>query len=197
MSDRFPRPCGHGTGWSSASCSHLYRLPDGCPRLKVRVQLASRRPYRHDLIKFDANGGCRGWKFGDGECPMDLKKRTFEDLIGNFADDAKKALDEILEREPTSAAPAGLPGVGVPVGNLAGAAGGAVGTATAAVGGLANTVSDLNATVSGLAGLPAQIATLSELIAKLLPLVETLTGALSTVGDIAGAAGKASPTGKS
>ena len=30
---------------------------------------------------------------------MDLKKKTFEDLIGNFADDAKKALDEILERE--------------------------------------------------------------------------------------------------
>lgn len=127
---------------------------------------------------------------------MELKKKTFEDLIGNFADDAKKALDEILEREPARKSPA--PGVlpGMPVGNLAGAAGGAVGTATAAVGGLANTVSDLNTTVSSLTGLPEQIARLSELIQKLLPLIETLTGALGTVGDIASAAGKANPVGK-
>lgn len=128
---------------------------------------------------------------------MELKKKTFEDLIGNFADDAKRALDEILEREtPTkSAVPAGLPGM--PVGNLTPVPGGAVGTATTAVSGLANTVSDLNATVGNLATLPEQIARLSELIQKLLPLIETLTGALGTAGDIAGAAGKANPVAKS
>jgi hypothetical protein len=130
------------------------------------------------------------------EPPVELKKKTFEDLIGNFADDAKKALDEILEREGTTKnpAPTGLPGVVAPVGNVAGAAGGAVGTATAAVGGLANTVSDLNATVGGLASLPEQIARLSELIERLLPVLEGLTGALGTAGNIAGAVGKANPT---
>ena len=150
-------------------------------------------------ISFGVNGGMSRSVLGDGGRPMELKKKTFEDLIGNFADDAKKALDEILEREPApkSTVPVGLPGMVGAAGNLAGAAGGAVGTATAAVGGLANTVSDLNATVGSLTGLPEQIARLSELIERLLPLIETLTGALGTVGDIAGAAGKASPVVKS
>jgi hypothetical protein len=69
------------------------------------VQLASRRPYRHDLIKSGANGGCRGWKFGDGECFMDLKKRTFEDLIGNFADDAKRLSTKSWSGSPRAPRP--------------------------------------------------------------------------------------------
>jgi hypothetical protein len=54
---------------------------------------------------------------------MDLKKRTFEDLIGNLADDAKKALGEGLEREstPKNWTPAGPPGVTPPVGTSSGA----------------------------------------------------------------------------
>jgi hypothetical protein len=53
---------------------------------------------------------------------MDLKKRTFEDLIGNLADDAKKALGEGLEREstPKNWTPAGPPGVTPPVGTSSG-----------------------------------------------------------------------------
>lgn len=124
---------------------------------------------------------------------MELKKKTFEDLIGNFADDAKKALDEILEREstPKSAAPAGLPGM-VPVGTLTGG-GGSVGTATAAVSGLAHTVNDLNVTVGGLVSLPEQIARLSALIEQLLPAIGTLTGILGAAGNVAGAVGKTNP----
>jgi hypothetical protein len=127
--------------------------------------------------------------------PMDLKKRTFEDLIGNLADDAKKALDEILEREstPKSWTPAGSPGVTPAVGTPSGA----VGPAAAAVGGLATTVSDLNETVGGLATLPEQIAKLSELMEKLLPVVQSLTEALGTAGNVAGAAGKANPSSRS
>ncbi len=35
---------------------------------------------------------------------MKLSKGTFEDLIGNIADDAKQALDEVLERDDESKA---------------------------------------------------------------------------------------------
>jgi hypothetical protein len=123
---------------------------------------------------------------------MDLKKRTFEDLIGNLVDDAKKALDEILERDDTTKnrVPAGPTWTATPIDTTSR---GAVSPATAAVGGLATTVSDLNETVSGLTSLPEQIARLSALMERLLPVVQSLTETLGTASNIAGAAEKAKP----
>ena len=62
---------------------------------------------------------------------------------------------------------------------------------------MATTVSDLNETVGGLATLPEQIARLSALMEKLLPVVQSLTEALGTAGNVAGAAGKANPSSRS
>lgn len=111
---------------------------------------------------------------------MELKKKTFEDLLGNVADDAKQAFDEILERpgaKNTTEAGVGQ-GLTNTAGNVAGTAGGLAGAA----GNVTGAAGDLTA-------LPGHIAHLSELIEKLLPAVETLTGTISNVNPVSGGAG--------
>lgn len=94
-----------------------------------------------------------------------LKRKTFEDLVGNVADDAKEALDEILERRRTNSSMKGEAGRG------------ASDVATA------DTVGDLSKTVGPLATLPQQMAELTQLTTQLLTAVEALSGALRAIGE--------------
>jgi len=121
---------------------------------------------------------------------MDINRKTFEDLLGNLADDAKQAFDEILERPSAKqTAGAGVGQVTTTAGSPVGATGGLAGTA----GGVAGTAGDVTSAAGDLAALPRQIAQLSELIARLLPAVEGLAGALSSIKPMGEAATTAPP----
>lgn len=126
---------------------------------------------------------------------MALKTDTFKDLIGNLADDAKQALDDILDREEKkSSEPShGLPGMTAGVaGGVPGMAGGVYGMAggvpgmhavpsmpgVPVPGGFAGAAGGLPGSIEGLATLPEQIARLSKLIEALLGALESATSAL-------------------
>lgn len=119
---------------------------------------------------------------------MALKTDTFKDLIGNLADDAKQALDDILDREEKkSSEPShGLPGMSAGVaGGVPGMAGGVPGMhgvpsmpGVPVPGGFAGAAGGLPGSIEGLATLPEQIVRLSKLIEALLGALESATSAL-------------------
>jgi hypothetical protein len=87
---------------------------------------------------------------------MGLNMDTMKDLVGNVADDAKEALDDILERQTKQKGAQAAPAQGMPARADFGGGAGAAGAA-AAVG-----------------ELPAQISRLSEQIDALTQLLESL-----------------------
>ena len=104
---------------------------------------------------------------------VQLSRRTIEDFVGNVADDAKQALDEVLERGGGREGEA-------PPGGAAGVAGGAGG-----VGGVAD-IAQLARAVESLAALPAQVGELSRLVSTLLATLEASSDPVGAVGRAAG-----------
>jgi hypothetical protein len=98
-----------------------------------------------------------------------LSRRTFEDFVGNVADDAKQAFDEILERDSGK--------------------GGGNGGGNGGESGPANLVDDVDA-VKSLAELPGQLAELSRLISTLLTALEGSSAVVGAAGKVTGAAKK-------
>ena len=134
---------------------------------------------------------------------MALTTDTFKDLIGDFADDAKKALDDILDRTEKKSDPSqGLPGAAAGVtGAIPGVAGSVYGM-PGGIPGMSGAVPGMPG-VPGLGGFPGAagwppgavegLATLPEQIARLSKLIEALLKALDSVTSALGAASKTAP----
>lgn len=93
---------------------------------------------------------------------MGLSMNTVKDLVANVADDAKDALDDILDRKEEPK------GTGFTPGPIAG------GGATNAVRGGAVAAGGLAGSAGALAELPAQINRLSEQIEALMKVLESM-----------------------